>query len=91
MLTAYSKVHRIKYVHSHNFICQDQFHAGDELQEPELLNDVWDLASLYVMHICLGSPLCPNIGWGARKVGGGQLSCKTNWQVIKTMGLLGGG
>ena len=42
-------------------ICQDQFYSKDELQKLELLNNVQDLASLYVVHPCLGSPGCPEI------------------------------
>ena len=43
--------------------CQDQFNSEGELRKPELLNDVWDLASPCVVHPCLNSPRCPEIGW----------------------------
>ena len=47
--------------------CQDQFNSKEELQEPELLNDIQDSASLCVVHPCLNSPWCPEIGWRGRE------------------------
>ena len=49
--------------------CQDQFNSEGELQKPELLNDIQDLASPCVVHPCLNSPRCPEIG---QRVGQGR-------------------
>ena len=74
-----------------SYICQDRFNSEGELQKPELLNNVWDLASLCVVHPCLNSPQCPKIGQG---VGKGwrcsALAYKAIQQEIKTKGSLRG-